>query len=104
MTNLRAPQRIDLTDPTWNWDGDERPNKALTAILAINVLHISPWRVSQNFFAGAGRLLWADGRLFLYGPFMRDGKHTAPSNAAFDAALRAKIWNGECVTSAIYVF
>jgi len=32
--------------------------------------------------------LGADGRLFLYGPFMREGKHTAPSNAAFDEALR----------------
>ena len=32
----------------------------------------------------------ADGRLFVYGPFMRDGEHTAPSNAEFDASLRAK--------------
>ena len=30
----------------------------------------------------------ADGRLFLYGPFKRDGEHNAPSNAAFDASLR----------------
>ncbi len=27
--------------------------------------------------------------MFVYGPFMRDGKHTAPSNAAFDASLRS---------------
>ena len=26
----------------------------------------------------------------LYGPFMRDRVHTAPSNAAFDASLRAR--------------
>jgi hypothetical protein len=25
----------------------------------------------------------------IYGPFMRDGAHTAPSNAQFDASLRA---------------
>ena len=31
-----------------------------------------------------------DGRLFVYGPFKRDGAHTAPSNAAFDASLRAR--------------
>jgi hypothetical protein len=59
-------------------------------MLCINVLHISPWRVSQNLFAGAGRLLRAGGRLFVYGPFKRDGEHTAPSNAAFDATLRAE--------------
>ena len=28
-----------------------------------------------------------DGRLFLYGPFKRDGHHTAASNAAFDTSL-----------------
>ena len=30
------------------------------------------------------------GYLLLYGPYMRDGQHTAPSNAAFDASLRAR--------------
>ena len=27
--------------------------------------------------------------MFVYGPFMREGQHTAPSNAAFDASLRS---------------
>jgi hypothetical protein len=31
-----------------------------------------------------------DGALFLYGPFMRGGAHTAPSNAAFDADLKRR--------------
>jgi len=86
LANLRAPQRIDLGDPRWTWSGDGR----LTAILCINVLHIAPWAVSQNLFAGAGRLLNAGGWLFLYGPFMRDGVHTAPSNERFDRSLRAE--------------
>ena len=38
--------------------------------------------------AVAGRYLRADGQLVLYGPFKRDGKHTAISNAVFDASLR----------------
>ena len=38
---------------------------------------------------GAARLLPAGGVLCLYGPFRREGRHTAPSNAAFDAQLRA---------------
>ncbi|MGB9043912.1 MAG: DUF938 domain-containing protein [Pseudolabrys sp.] len=90
LANLRAPQRIDLTIPDWNWRADDDASGPLAAMLCINVLHISPWRVAQNLFSGAGRLLRADGRLFIYGPFMRDGAHTAPSNAAFDAALRAE--------------
>lgn len=86
LANLREPQRIDLADPEWTWT----PGGALAAMLCINVLHISPWSVSRNLIAGAGRLLAPDGRLFVYGPFMRDGAHTAPSNAAFDASLRAQ--------------
>ena len=90
LANLREPQRIDLTDAAWTWRDDAGSGKALTAILCINTLHISPWRVSENLIAGAGRLLRPDGRLFIYGPFKRDGAHTAPSNAAFDATLRAE--------------
>ncbi len=90
LPNLRAPQYIDLTVSDWNWQGGEPAGRKLTSILCINVLHISPWRVAQNLFAGAGRLLRDDGFLFLYGPFMHNGSHTAPSNAAFDATLRAE--------------
>jgi SAM-dependent methyltransferase len=90
LVNLRAPQRIDLADPHWTWTGDGGKGGALTAMLCINVLHISPWPISQNLIAGAGRLLKEDGCLFVYGPFKRGGKHTAPSNAEFDATLRAE--------------
>jgi len=90
LANLRAPQRIDLGDPAWTWMADKQAGASLAAMLCINVLHISPWAVSQNLIAGAGRYLRDGGRLFVYGPFMRDGQHTAPSNAAFDQSLRAE--------------
>ena len=90
IANLRPPQRIDLSNPDWSWTGDAGRNAPLAAMLCINVLHISPWRVSKNLFAGAGRFLRKHGRLFVYGPFRRDGAHTSPSNAAFDASLRAE--------------
>jgi len=60
----------------------------LLAVFCANVIHIAPWRVAEGLFAGAGRYLRADGRLFLYGPFKREGKHTAMSNAVFDTSLR----------------
>jgi SAM-dependent methyltransferase len=88
LDNLRDAQRIGLTDLDWTWQGDG--GGELAAILCINVLHIAPWQVSQNLIAGAGRLLRDGGRLFVYGPFKRDGAHTAASNAAFDASLRAE--------------
>lgn len=90
LPNLRPPQRIDLAQRDWAWSRDGRAGGSLDAMLCANVLHISPWCVSANLIAGAGRFLAAKGRLFVYGPFKRDGQHTAPSNAAFDASLRTQ--------------
>jgi SAM-dependent methyltransferase len=87
FANLRAPTRIDLLDPDLSWRRSDLPRE-FRAIVCINVLHISPWTVSRHLLAAAARYLRADGHLLVYGPFMRDGQHTAPSNAAFDAGLR----------------
>ena len=89
IANIRSPLRIDLSNPEWcaemhNGSGPEN----LLAVFCANVIHIAPWRVAEGLFAGAGRYLRTEGRLFLYGPFKRGGKHTAPSNAAFDQSLR----------------
>jgi hypothetical protein len=65
------------------------PGRDLAAIVCINVLHVTPWAVAEGLLAGAGRHLARHGRLFVYGPFTRHGVHTAPTNAAFDASLRA---------------
>jgi SAM-dependent methyltransferase len=89
LSNIRPPLSIDLSDPAWckaMTDGSG-PSK-LNAVLCANVIHIAPWRVAEGLFAGAGRYLREDGLLFLYGPFKRDGKHTALSNAVFDTSLR----------------
>ncbi|XSC43959.1 DUF938 domain-containing protein [Bradyrhizobium sp. RDT10] len=89
LPNIRSPLRVDLADPAWcpaMHDGSG-PGKLL-AVFCANVIHIAPWRVAEGLFAGAARHLRDDGRLFLYGPFKRDGKHTAMSNAVFDTSLR----------------
>ena len=86
LPNIHPPLRIDLSDPDW-FPAGVGPGKLL-AIFCANVIHIAPWRVAEGLFAGAARLLRDDGRLFLYGPFKRDGKHTALSNAVFDTSLR----------------
>ena len=89
LPNIRAPLRIDLSDPVWcpEMHDGSGPGELLTVFCA-NVIHIAPWHVAEGLFAGAGRYLRSDGRLFLYGPFKRGGKHTAVSNAVFDASLR----------------
>jgi SAM-dependent methyltransferase len=89
LANVRAPMRIDLSDPAWCLEMHDGSGPGqLLAVFCANVIHIAPWRVAEGLFAGAVGYLRADGRLFLYGPFKRDGKHTALSNAAFDASLR----------------
>jgi SAM-dependent methyltransferase len=89
LPNIRTPLRIDLSDPAWcpEMHDGSGPGQLL-AVFCANVIHIAPWRVAEGLFAGAGRTLRADGRLFLYGPFKRGGKHTAVSNAVFDSSLR----------------
>jgi SAM-dependent methyltransferase len=87
LANLRAPMPIDLAEAHWPLAEHGAPDRYL-ALFCANVVHIAPWRAAEGLFAGAGRHLAADGRLVLYGPFMRGGRHTAPSNADFDAGLR----------------
>lgn len=86
LTNVLAPLDIDVCSGRW---GVEQTGH-FDAIVSINMIHIAPWAASLGLFAGAGRLLRTGGLLVLYGPFMRDGAHNAPSNAAFDAALKEK--------------
>ena len=60
------------------------------AIVSINMIHIAPWSATGALFAGAARIVAPGGVVFLYGPFKRDGQHTADSNQRFDERLRAE--------------
>ena len=66
------------------------PATGLTAIVCVNVVHITPFAVAEALFARTSDLLRPDGLLYLYGPFKRHGEHTAASNAQFDSQLRAQ--------------
>jgi SAM-dependent methyltransferase len=82
--NLAAPVRLDAADPaTW-------PPGPFDAVVCINMIHISPWAATLGLMAGAGRVLAAGGRLFLYGPYLEAEIETAPSNLAFDESLKGR--------------
>jgi hypothetical protein len=89
LPNIRRPLRIDLSNPAWceQMRGEGGP-RSLLALFCANVIHIAPWRVAEGLFAGAAHCLASDALMFLYGPFKRDGNHTALSNAVFDTSLR----------------
>lgn len=89
---LRPALLLDVTSSDW-------PVAAADALFCCNMLHIAPWAAAEGLLAGAARLLPPGAPLILYGPFKRRGEHTAPSNAAFDAALRAQDprWGVRCL-------
>ncbi len=82
--NVLAPIDIDVCRNDWGVAGP------FDAIVAINMIHISPWAATLGLMGGAARLLAEGGVLFTYGPYMRNGRHTALSNEAFDASLKAR--------------
>jgi SAM-dependent methyltransferase len=82
-TNVRPPVELDATSGRW-------PVAAADAVICINMIHIAPWAACLGLLRGAARTLAPGGLLYLYGPYKRDGRHTAPSNADFDASLRAR--------------
>jgi hypothetical protein len=89
--NVEEARRLDLCALEWGLsEADSATLSDLTAIFCANVLHISPWRTTRGLMWGASQRLHPGGLLFIYGPFKQDGRHTAPSNAAFDADLRAR--------------
>ena len=92
--NIEPAVHLDATAPVW-------PIANADAIFAANVIHIAPWAVAEGLFAGAGRLLGKGAPVILYGPFKRDGRHTASSNAAFDEGLRTRdaSWGVRCLES-----
>jgi SAM-dependent methyltransferase len=84
LANLRPPLALDVLDPT-TW-----PAERMQAVVCINMVHISPWAATEGLIALAGQLLGPGGLLVLYGPYREAETPLAPSNAAFDASLKAR--------------
>jgi len=83
LPNLLPPLALDAAAAAW-------PVTQADAIVSINMIHIAPWSAAEGLMAGAARLLPPGSPLYLYGPFREHGRHTAPSNAAFDESLKAR--------------
>ena len=86
VANVRAPLALDAGASPWPPALIERAD----AVVCINMIHIAPFTACVGLVRGAAAILPAGAPLVLYGPFRRDGGHTAPSNEAFDHTLRAQ--------------
>lgn len=83
LPNLKQPLALDAASAAW-------PISAADGVFCANLLHISPWTVTEGLFSGAQRVLGVGALLVTYGPYRKSGVHTSVSNADFDASLRAQ--------------
>jgi hypothetical protein len=82
IPRLLPPLELDVTR--------EPPSVAPDAMFCANMVHIAPWAATVGLFSVASRCLRASGPLVTYGPYSVHGRHTAESNARFDASLRER--------------
>lgn len=85
-SRLSGPYTIDASAGDW---GEAEALAPLDGLFCANMIHIAPFDVAEGLMAGAGRLLRPGGKLFLYGPFAREGD-IAPSNARFSEDLKRR--------------
>jgi SAM-dependent methyltransferase len=81
--NVRPAVALDAAAEAW-------PVAHADVVICINMIHIAPWEATAGLLRGAARVLPPEGVLYLYGPYRRGGRHTAPSNEAFDLSLRTR--------------
>lgn len=82
---MAAALPLDVTAERW-WQSMPDPADGM---ICINMIHIAPFTAAEGLFAGANALLDPGQKLFLYGPFLRNGE-AAPSNLEFDASLKSR--------------
>ena len=83
LPNVFPPVELDIgRAETW-------PYTRHDAVFSANTLHIASWPEVESLFANLPRVLTAKATVVFYGPFNIGGEFTSPSNAAFDASLRA---------------
>ena len=85
LANLNAPLVLDVNQFDW-LNHDVRYEAAFSA----NTLHIMAEPEIETLFAGLPNVLTLDATMIFYGPFKMQGAFIGPSNAAFDASLRAR--------------
>lgn len=99
IDNLYPPINLDARTSVWPIEQAELPEELrqlnlqqdpIIAIVNINMIHIAPWSACVGLIAGARRILPPNGILYLYGPFKQAGKHSTPTNEAFDQSLQIR--------------
>ena len=107
LPNLREPLLLDAASCDWPIDRADAicginnhpaqlpdsgtaENSGFSAVLCINMVHISPWSAALGLLDGAANVLQPGGALILYGPWLKADIPTAQSNLDFDQQLKER--------------
>lgn len=85
LSNIAGAIELDATSPGWakaqpDWD----------LILVINLLHLVSEPEARVLISQAAQALNPEGRIIVYGPFLRDGETTSEGDARFHKSLQAQ--------------
>ncbi|MEM1345617.1 MAG: DUF938 domain-containing protein [Pseudomonadota bacterium] len=84
LANIAEPVALDIAS---SWP---IARGGVQAVLTINLLHLVPAPFVLRLFEEAQAALSENGRMIVYGPFLRGSSYASAGDRAFDAALRAR--------------
>lgn len=84
LPNIVAPIMLNATNE--GWGAAMSPKNLITLS---NLLHLISETETNTLISEAAKALVPNGKLFFYGPFMRDGKLVSEGDTSFDASIRA---------------
>ena len=85
LKNIAPAQVLDAASPGWAQAAGH-----VDAIIIINLFHLISEKVVKSILSEAAQALGANGKLIVYGPFMRAGELTSDGDVAFHNSLIAE--------------
>lgn len=84
LENLAEPLALDIAQPWPIGEGQ------VEAVLTINLIHLVPWHFVPRLLDEAVAALSDEGRMLIYGPFLRGDAYASEGDRAFDASLKSR--------------
>ena len=82
LLNIKTPIHLDATEPGW---AESLPQYDF--ILLVNLLHLISWNETKTLISELSKSLKKNGIVFIYGPFLRNGKLTSEGDKSFHNSL-----------------
>ena len=82
LLNIKPPIHLDATEPGW---AESLPQYDF--ILLVNLLHLISWNETKTLISELSKSLKKNGVVFIYGPFLRNGRLTSEGDKIFHNSL-----------------